>query len=75
MNNLIGNIGHIATAVVVIVAAVILALHGTITGGEALVVIVGAGGVSLGGSVASSPGTPPATKATTPTDTTPGTLP
>lgn len=73
MNNLIANIGHIVTAVLVDAAAVILALHGNISGEAALVVIAGVSGFSLGGSVASSPGTPSSTppaptSATTTTD-------
>lgn len=54
MNNLTTNIGHIIVTVVIIGAAVALALHNTITGGEAIALIAGAGGVSLGGAVASS---------------------
>lgn len=54
MNNLTTNIGHIIVTVVIIGAAVALALHNTITGGEAIGLIAGAGGVSLGGAVASS---------------------
>lgn len=54
MNNLTTNIGHILIAVVVIVAVSVLAWHGTITGGDAIGIIAGAGGVSLGGAVASS---------------------
>jgi hypothetical protein len=62
MSNLTGNIGHIITAVLVTVAVTILAITNHITGSQAVVVIVGVGGFSLGGSVASSPGstTPPA---------------
>lgn len=54
MSNLTTNIGHIAIAVVVIASAVVLAIRGVITGGEAIGLIAGAGGVSLGGAVASS---------------------
>jgi hypothetical protein len=69
-NNLTGNIGHIVTAIVVIAAAVVLALHGNISGESALVVIGAAGGFSLGGSVASSPSTTPPAKVVTPTAST-----
>lgn len=54
MNNLTTNIGHIVIAIIIIAASVALALHNTITGGEAIGLIAGAGGVSLGGAVASS---------------------
>jgi hypothetical protein len=54
MNNLTSNIGHIAVAVVVIAAAVVLAIFHEITGGEAIGLIASAGGFSLGGAVASS---------------------
>lgn len=54
MNNLTTNIGHILISVVVIAAAVVLAIKGTITGGDAIGLIGVAGGVSLGGAVASS---------------------
>lgn len=54
VNNLTTNIGHIAIAVVIIVAAVVLSIRGTITGGEAIGLIASAGGFSLGGAVASS---------------------
>jgi len=67
MNNLIGNIGHIALSVVIIIAVTILALKGTITAAECLIVIAAAGGFSLGGAVASSPGTPAGTTAVTTT--------
>lgn len=54
MNNLLANIGHIVVAVVIIVAAVVLAIRGVITGGECIGLIASAGGFSLGGAVASS---------------------
>jgi len=54
MNNLLNNIGHIATSIIIIIAVTILAWHGTITGSEALTIIGVLGGVSVGGSVASS---------------------
>jgi hypothetical protein len=54
VNNFTTNIGHICIAVVIIVAAVVLAIKGTITGGDAIALIGAAGGVSLGGAVASS---------------------
>ena len=54
MGNLQSNIGHIVTAGLVIVATTILAWHGTITGSDAIVLIAGVAGFSMGGSVASS---------------------
>jgi hypothetical protein len=54
VNNLTTNIGHIVIAVIIIGSAVALAIKGVITGGEAIGLIAGAGGVSLGGAVASS---------------------
>ena len=54
MNNLLQNIGHIATSIIIIIAVTVLAWHGTITGSEALTIIGVLGGVSVGGSVASS---------------------
>lgn len=54
MNNLIQNIGHIVIATVVIAAAVVLGIKGTITGGESVTLITAAGAFSLGGAVASS---------------------
>jgi hypothetical protein len=54
VNNLTTNIGHIVIAVIMIGAAVALAIAHVITGGEAIGLIAGAGGVSLGGAVASS---------------------
>lgn len=54
MNNFTQNVGHMAMAIVIIVCVTILAIHGTITGSDALVLIAGLGGVSVGGSVASS---------------------
>jgi hypothetical protein len=54
VNNFTTNVGHIVIAGVVIVAAVVLGIKGTITGGEAITLIATAGGVSLGGAVASS---------------------
>jgi hypothetical protein len=54
VNNLTTNIGHILISVIMITAAVVLAIKGTITGGEAIALIAGAGGVSLGGAVASA---------------------
>jgi hypothetical protein len=54
MNNLTANIGHIVIAIFVIVAVTVLSWHGTITGGEAITIIAGIGGVSVGGAVASS---------------------
>lgn len=69
LNNLATNIGHIAIAIVVIIAVTILAWHGSITGGSALAIIAGIGGVSLGGAVATSStaaGVAAVTQATTP---------
>ena len=40
MNNFVTNVGHIVIAAVVIVAAVILGIKGTITGGEAITLIL-----------------------------------
>lgn len=54
MNNFVGNIGHIVTSLAIIVVVTVLAYHGTITGSEALTIIGVLGGVSVGGSVASS---------------------
>ena len=54
MNNFATNVGHIVIAVFIIVAAVVLGIKGTITGGEAITLIAAAGGFSLGGAVASS---------------------
>jgi hypothetical protein len=54
VNNLLTNIGHIVIAVVVIAAVVVLDIHGSITGGEAIGIIGAVGGVSVGGAVASS---------------------
>jgi hypothetical protein len=54
VSNLTSNIGHIVTSVIIIAAVLVLALFSKITGAEALTVIVAVGGVSLGGSVASS---------------------
>ena len=54
MNNFTANIGHMAIAIVVIIAVTILAWHGSITGGSALAIIAGIGGVSLGGAVATT---------------------
>lgn len=53
MGNFTGNVGHIITLVVITVAVSFLAATNKITGAEALLVITAAGGVSLGGSVAS----------------------
>ncbi len=54
MGNFTNNVGHIVTSVVIIVSVTVLAWHGTLTGAEALGVIGVIGGVSVGGSVASS---------------------
>lgn len=54
MDNLLTNIPHLITATLVIAAAVVLAATHTITGGEAIALIAGAGGVSLGVSASSS---------------------
>ncbi len=54
MNNLVNNLGHIVISTVVIIAVTILAWHGTISGADAFGVIGVVGGVSMGGSVASS---------------------
>lgn len=54
MNNFTTNVGHIVIATLVIAAAVILGIKGTITGGEAITLIAAAGSFSLGGAVASS---------------------
>ena len=56
MNNLTSNIGHIIMAAIITAAVTVLAITNRITGSEALIVITAAGGVSLGGSVASSSG-------------------
>lgn len=50
------NVGHIITATVIIAAAVVLAALNKITGADAIAIIGTTGGVSLGGSVASSSG-------------------
>lgn len=52
--NFNNNVGHIITAVCIIIAVVVLAALNRITGSDALAVIGTVGGVSLGGSVASS---------------------
>ena len=54
MGNLSTNMGHIVTAVIIIIAVTVLAWHGTISGSDALTIIGVLGGVSVGGSVASS---------------------
>lgn len=54
MNNLLRNIPHLIMACVVIVAVSVLALHGTISGAEALAVIGTSGGFSLGAGSASA---------------------
>ena len=48
MANLLSNLPHLITAVLVTAAATVLAATHTITGGEAIALIAGAGGVSLG---------------------------
>ena len=54
VGNLSTNMGHIVTAVIIIIAVTVLAWHGTISGSDALTIIGVLGGVSVGGSVASS---------------------
>lgn len=61
MNNFLLNLPHLIMAVIVIAAVTILAATGVIPGNTALVVIAGAGGVSLGVGAASSTVTLPAT--------------
>ena len=60
MNNFTTNVGHIVTSLVIIVAVTALAWHGTISGSECLTIIGVLGGVSVGGSVASSSAGAPA---------------
>jgi hypothetical protein len=48
VQNFLTNLPHLVTATLVIAAAVVLAATKTITGGEAIALIAGAGGVSLG---------------------------
>ena len=54
MNNFTTNVGHIVTAIVIIIVTAALAWHNTITGTDAVGIIGAVGGVSLGGSVASA---------------------
>jgi len=54
VNNFTGNIGHIAMSALVIISVTILSWHGTISGGTAVAIIAGIGGVSVGGGVASA---------------------
>ncbi len=56
MGNLITNIGHIITALVVDVILMVLAIRGVITGDTAVTTIIAVSAFSLGGSVASSSG-------------------
>ena len=84
--NFTNNVGHIVTSTCIIIAVVVLAALNRITGADALAVIGTVGGVSLGGSVASSlAGAPvlgsavasasPGAATSTPTTTTPTTTP
>lgn len=60
MNNFLLNLPHLIMAIVVIAAVSVLAATGVIPGPTALVVIAGAGGVSLGVGAANTPTIPPA---------------
>lgn len=72
MNNLVSNIGHIIVTTIIIAAVSVLAWHGTISGGTAVAIIAGIGGVSVGGGVASaSAGVQPASSVAV--STSPGT--
>lgn len=66
MTDFLTNLPHLIMATVVIAAATVLAAVGTITGGEAIALIAGAGGVSLGVGASSGPATPAAPKASPP---------
>jgi hypothetical protein len=48
MAQLLANLPHLLMAAIVIAAATVLAATHVITGGEAIALIAGAGGVSLG---------------------------
>jgi hypothetical protein len=58
VQNFLNNLPHLIMATVVIGAATALAATGTISGAEAIALIAGAGGVSLGVG-ASNGATPP----------------
>jgi hypothetical protein len=73
VQNFLSNLPHLVTATLVIAAAVVLAATKTITGGEAIALIAGAGGVSLGVGASNTQTTPaaPAAPAPPPIGTTP----
>lgn len=54
VTNLKQNITHLVMAIVVIAGAIALCLTGHISGADALTVVIGVGGFSMGGGVASS---------------------
>jgi hypothetical protein len=69
VTNLLSNLPHLLMAAIVIAAVATLAAVGVIPGSDALVVIAGAGGVSLGVGAAAipTPGSAPIPVAPTPT--------